>query len=51
MINIIQRIARMFFRAIVVSLLILNFDHKAIWGLPLGILIAICSEAEVMIKK
>jgi hypothetical protein len=42
----IQTTARMFFRAITISMLILNYDPKAIWALPLSVLIGICSESE-----
>ncbi len=47
----VQVFTRMFFRAFVVSMLIINWDNKAIWGLPVGILVALLSEAEYLTKK
>lgn len=47
----IQVLARMLFRAFVVAMLTINFDPKAIYGLPLGVIIAILTEAEYLTKK
>jgi len=46
-----QVFARMFFRAMVVSMLMLNYDNKQIWALPFGLLIAILSESEFLTRK
>lgn len=43
--------ARMFFRAFTIAMLILIMDKSAIWGVPLGLIIGICSEAENITKK
>ena len=51
MMELIQKVARMFFRAFVVAAIILIWNPNAVWGLPLGIIIGICSEAEAFIKK
>ena len=51
MTKLIQRVARMFFRAFVIGSLIMMWDPKAIWGLPLGVLVGICSEAESFTEK
>lgn len=51
MIELIQRVARMFFRAFVVGAIIMMWNPKAIWGLPFGIIIGLCSEAEALTKK
>ncbi len=42
----IQAIARMFFRGLVVVMLILNWNHDAVWAFPLGLLVGICTEAK-----
>ncbi len=49
--ELIQKVARMFFRAFVVAIIILMWNPSAVWGLPLGIIIGVCSEAEAFIKK
>lgn len=46
-----QVLSRMFFRAFVVSMLFLMHDPKAIYGLPFGILVALCSEASYLTRK
>ena len=47
----VQVLARMFFRAFVVAMLILIWDNKAIYGLPVGLLVGMLSEAEFLTKK
>lgn len=47
----VQILARMFFRAFVVGMLVLNYDHTQIWALPFGILVALLSEAEYLTGK
>ena len=49
--QLIQRVARMFFRAFLVGAIIMMWNPKAVWGLPLGILVGLCSEAEALTKK
>jgi hypothetical protein len=44
-----QPIARMFYRGIVIALLILSYNKTFIWALPFGILIGLCSEAKFII--
>ena len=46
-----QLVSRMFFRAFVVSMIILNKYPTAYYALPLGILVTLCCEAEAMTKK
>lgn len=47
----VQVLTRMFFRAFVVGMLILNYDNKAVWALPFGLLVGLLSEAEYMSGK
>lgn len=47
----IQVLARMFYRAFVVSMLFLLWDNKAIYGLPIGIIVGILSEFDFFTKK
>ena len=47
----IQALTRMFFRGFVVAMVIINSNPKAIWALPVGILVGMLSEAEYMTKK
>lgn len=49
--NTIQAISRMFFRAIIISMSIMIYNPKAIWAIPLGILIGLCSEAKYLTGK
>lgn len=49
--ELLQVSARMFFRAIVVCMLILNYDKDFIWGLPLGFLVGLLSEAKWLTTK
>lgn len=51
MIRKVQSITRAFFRAFVVGMLILNYDTKAVWALPFGLLIGLLSEIEEFTKK
>ena len=46
-----QSIARQFFRAFVVAMVILNYDPKAVYALPLGLLVGLCSEAVYLTSK
>ena len=47
----IEKIAIIFFRAFVIAMLIINWNPKAYWGLPFGILIGLLSESRWMTKK
>ena len=47
----VQAIARMWFRGFVTAMLILNWNDKAIWALPVGLLVGLLSEAEYLTKK
>lgn len=47
----IQAIARMFFRAFVIGMIILTWDEKAIWAIPFALLIGLLSEAEYLAEK
>ena len=53
MINSIQILARVFYRAFVIAMIILMWNPKYIWGVPLGVIIGMCSEAKSLteIKK
>lgn len=46
----VQVLGRVFFRAYVVAMLILIFDNKAFYGLPLGLLVGMLSEFKNMIE-
>ncbi|MEK6829054.1 MAG: hypothetical protein AABY15_02925 [Nanoarchaeota archaeon] len=50
-IELIQRTARMAFIAIVIGLLIMLYDPGAVWALPLGAIIGLCSEAKALTSK
>ncbi len=41
----IQTIARMFYKTFVIAMILMIWDPKAIWGLPLGLIVGICCEA------
>lgn len=47
----VQVLSRMFFRAFVVAMLIINSNPKFIWGLPVGIIVGMLSEAKYMTKE
>lgn len=47
----IQVLARMFYRAFVVSMLFLFWDNKAIYGLPIGIIVGLLTEFDYITKN
>jgi len=49
--DIVQSISRAFYRAFVVAMMFLLWDNKAIYGLPIGLLVGLCSEITTLTKK
>lgn len=51
MIKFVQTVARMLYRALTISFLIIIFDRTAIWAVFFGVIVGILSEVEYLADK